>query len=345
VDFATGNGLSGSLAQAKLSCTNPFGQTSLFLNETMTDADGRYLVNYPVDGGSSCPNQGRGFSISKMDYTFIGRIGPPGHNDFVAVSDNLPRLSQVSAASFFPPAASEMITAGFGTGLAATMEVATTLPLPTRLAGRVVKVADFRGTEKLAQMLFISPNQVNFIMPEGLDTGPAIIGLVGDNGLVSVGVTHIQIVSPGLFAANANGRGLAAAVILRKRANGTEQYEPVAQYSEAQKQWIPLPIDLGPDSDRIILALFGTGWRHIGDPSNVTVELRPLVDEGLPSAVRRPAVLYAGPQPTIAGLDQINIELPRDLVGKGEINIGVMMKSLPDTGFLHLLNTVRIVVR
>ncbi|MEP7340442.1 MAG: hypothetical protein ABI977_22110, partial [Acidobacteriota bacterium] len=209
----------------------------------------------------------------------------------------------------------------------------------------MVKVTDFRGAEKLAQLLFISPNQVNFILPEGLDTGPAIVGLAGDNGLVSVGVVHVQIVAPGVFAANANGRGLAAAVILRKRADGTEQYEPVAQYSETQKQWIPLQIDLGPDSDRIILAIFGTGWRNVGDTSNVTVELRPLVDEGLPNAVRRPVVLYAGEQPTIAGLDQINIELPRDLAGKGEINIGVTMKAQPDTGFLLLTNTVKIVVK
>lgn len=345
VDIATGNGLPGVLAQATLFCTNPFGQTLPFTNNAMTDANGNYTVNYPVNGGSSCLNPRQEFAIAKPGYTLVARSGDTAVNNFVAVSDSLPRWSQVSAASYGPAAASDMITAAFGIGLADTTEIATTLPLPTTLAGRSVKVTDFAGMEKLARLLFVSPTQVNFIMPEGLAIGAGIVTLTGDNDFVRVSIVQVQKIAPGIFTANASGRGVVSAVILRKRADGTEQYEPVAEFIEAQRQWLPLPIDLGPDSDRIILALFGTGWRGVGAPSNVTVELKPVIDDGTPDQIRRPEVLYAGEQPTVVGLDQINIELPRNLAGKGEIEISVKMKAQPDVGFAYTLNTVRIAVK
>ena len=83
-----------------------------------------------------------------------------------------------------------------------------------------MKVLDAAGAEKSARLLFVSPTQINFIMPEGLATGAGIVALMADSGLVRVGMVQIQKITPGLFTANANGRGVAAAVILRKRGDG-----------------------------------------------------------------------------------------------------------------------------
>jgi hypothetical protein len=43
-------------------------------------------------------------------------------------------------------------------------------------------------------------------------------------------------VAPGLFAANANGRGVAAALALRVRADGSQQFEPIARFDPARKR-------------------------------------------------------------------------------------------------------------
>ena len=61
--------------------------------------------------------------------------------------------------------ASEAIAAAFGTGLATTTSAATTLPLPTQLAGTTVKIKDSAGIERLAPLFFVSPTQVNYQIP------------------------------------------------------------------------------------------------------------------------------------------------------------------------------------
>jgi len=40
-------------------------------------------------------------------------------------------------------------------------------------------------------------------------------------------------------------------------------------------------------------------------------------------------VVYAGLQPTFAGLDQINVRLPRTLAGKGEVDLAVTVDGKP----------------
>lgn len=69
--------------------------------------------------------------------------------------------------------------------------------------------------------------------------------MAGD-GFISSGAIRIDPVAPGLFTANANGQGVAAAVALRVKADGTQIFEPVAQWDETQNRFVSLPIDLGP---------------------------------------------------------------------------------------------------
>jgi hypothetical protein len=66
---------------------------------------------------------------------------------------------------------------------------------------------------------------------------------------------------PSLFTVSATGMGLAAAVVLRVKADGSQSYESIAQFDAAQNKHVPVPIDFGPslgtDSDQIFLVLFG----------------------------------------------------------------------------------------
>src|SRR5262249_17822038 len=81
-------------------------------------------------------------------------------------------VTSVSAASYgLMGLASEGIAAGFGAGLATSTIRATTLPLPTELAGTTVKVKDSAGAERLAPLFSVSPTQVNYQIPVGTAAG------------------------------------------------------------------------------------------------------------------------------------------------------------------------------
>ncbi len=114
-----------------------------------------------------------------------------------------------------------------------------------------------------------------------------------------------------MFAANADGKGVAAALALRIRADGSEVYEPIARFDAAQNRVVAIPLDLRPDTDQVFLLLFGTGIRFLSSLSAVSVMI---------GGVEAP-ISYAGPQDGFVGLDQINMSMPRALVGLGEVKI------------------------
>jgi uncharacterized protein (TIGR03437 family) len=60
-----------------------------------------------------------------------------------------------------------------------------------------------------------------------------------------------------------------------------------------------------------ILLLFGTGIRHRGSHSSVITTIAGAYAE----------VSFAGTQPDFVGVDQVNVPLPRRLVGRGEIEV------------------------
>ena len=114
-----------------------------------------------------------------------------------------------------------------------------------------------------------------------------------------------------MLAANANGREVAAGVALRVRANGAQVFEPIARFDQAQGKLIPAPIDLGPETDQVFLILFGTGIRFRSSLLSVPASIGGVNAE----------VLFAGPQGSFVGLDQINLRLPRALAGQGDVDV------------------------
>jgi uncharacterized protein (TIGR03437 family) len=238
-------------------------------------------------------------------------------------------LANVSAASFLgPELASEAIASAFGTGLATTTQVAETLPLPLELSGTRVVVRDSAGVERLAPLFFVSPGQVNYQIPPGTAIGTATVIITSGDGSVSTGIAQIAEAAPGLFTVNADGQGLAAAVVVRVGADGSQQYEPVARFDPAQNKYVAMPIDLGAESDQVYLLLFGTGLRHHRAPADVAVSI---------GDVNAP-VSYAGEQSSFVGLDQVNVLLPRSLSGRGEVDIVLTVDS-------KTANTVKVNIR
>lgn len=213
-----------------------------------------------------------------------------------------------NAASFAAgPTAAEAIVSLFGTELADSTEIATEVPLPTTLGGVTVEVVDSEGETRSAPLFFVSAGQINLQIPPGTAPGPATLRVTAPAGVGQLAVT-IEASAAGLFSINATGAGLAAAAAIRVAEDGAQSVVEVFDASE--NPVAPVPIDLGPEGEQVVLLLFGTGVRGA---STVEVTMN-----GEPTQV-----LGFVPQPDFVGLDQINVIIPRSLIGAGEVTVSV----------------------
>src|SRR5262245_16422074 len=225
-------------------------------------------------------------------------------------------VALVPAASFkAQKLARESIVALFGSDLANSTEVAGTTPAPVSLAGTTVTIRDSANNEEPAQLFFVSEKQINFLMPSGLADGEAVIIVANAAGRLARGTATIASVSPAIFSANANGRGVAAAVVLRIRADGSQSYEPVADFDQVQNKFVAAPIDLGAESDQVFLVAYGTGIRFRGALGAVAAKIGGVNAQ----------VLFAGPAPEFEGVDQINVRLSRNLKGRGSVDFELLV--------------------
>jgi uncharacterized protein (TIGR03437 family) len=237
---------------------------------------------------------------------------PDGDFIYTISQATLGQFASLSAASFAQPPtlAPNGIAAGFGSGLAANVVSASTVPLPTQLDGTEVKVRDAAGTDRDAGLFFVAPGQINYLIPAGTTNGTATITVRRSGNDVAQGTLTIESVAPGLFSANANGQGVAAAVVFRRRGT-VDTTEPVAQFNSTSNRFEPVPIDLGPETDQVFLIVFGTGIRGVSAQSAATATI---------GGTNAP-VSFAGATPGFEGLDQANINIPRSLIGRGLVDV------------------------
>lgn len=223
-------------------------------------------------------------------------------------------LANVSAASYdsarFAP---NSIVTAFGSRLATETQAAASDPLPVYLVGTTALLHDSRGDDYFAPLFFVSPTQVNYLIPEEVAPGLATITITGGDGIASSVGLMIEATAPGLFTADASGRGLLAGVALRIKANGAQSYEPVARFDTTQNKLVPIPIDLGPAGDQVYLLCFGTGIRNRSAMSAVNAQLGGLSAQ----------IAFVGPQGGFFGLDQANLLLSRALIGRGEVELAL----------------------
>lgn len=216
----------------------------------------------------------------------------------------------VNAASFTPHAyAPESWISIFGERLAPSTAAAESLPLPTTLAGTQVLVRDFTGAERPSPLSFVSPGQINFLLPAGAAVGPALLRVVTPGGELSLNI-QVDRVAPGIFAANRNGQGPPAAVGVRVRAGGAQEHFFTFRERAGTGDFEPAIIEFGPPEEQVFVSLFCTGLRRHQTPVSASVG-------GL--AV---PVTSSGPQGQYEGLDQVNIgPLPRALAGRGAVDV------------------------
>ena len=193
---------------------------------------------------------------------------------------------------------------GVNSDLAEKLLVASTTPLPNILGNVKVDVTDSAGTTRAAQIYFVHPDQVNFIVPPATKAGAAIVKVTTYQSKTYSIPVAIQIVAPGLFTANSTGKGVPSALAVRV-AGGKQTTENIFTCAAT---CTATPIDLGPTTDDVILSLYGTGIRGA---KTVTATI---------GGVNADVLGFAA-QGQYDALDQVNVRIPRSLIGKGDVNV------------------------
>jgi uncharacterized protein (TIGR03437 family) len=213
-----------------------------------------------------------------------------------------------SAAGAVASIAPNALASVYGSNLAAGVVYASFQPLPSTLGSVTVSVTDSAGTARNAPLLYVSPSQINFEVPDGAAPGVATITVAG-GGAAQIYQGAIQAVAPALFTANGSGGGVAAATAIGVPANSQTQ-NPVVVFQCGASGCIAIPIEL-TDSATVYVSFYGAAIRNRSSLANVSLAV---------NGVSAP-VLYAGPAPGFAGLDQVNVSLPPGLSGSGQVNV------------------------
>jgi uncharacterized protein (TIGR03437 family) len=212
-------------------------------------------------------------------------------------------ILNLSTASGYPRLGVGSFAAAYGTKLAGGTQVASP-PFGTTLGGVTVSVKDSAGVTRAAAIQAISASQVNYLVPEGTASGIATV-TIG----TSSGSAQIDSNGPGLYSMNGDGRGVAAANAALYSADGKITPENVFQCTAGG--CVTTPIDLGSATDQLAITLYGTGLRNVGSTQNAFATV---------GGIATP-ILYIGAQPQYPGLDQVNLVVPRSLIGAGEVPV------------------------
>lgn len=212
--------------------------------------------------------------------------------------------SAANGASFLAPGS---IASIFAKNPATKAASASTDVPPTNLGGVSLRIRDNTGAVQPAPLYYVSPTQINFVVPETIPIG--LVTLTVDDGTLPLGegpnATYINDISPAFFAMNP--QGTAAATILRIRSDGTRESVPVFNCGSTGG-CTSTPIDLS-SGDGFYLSLYGTGFRHRQSPTPASQLPGEICQVGGIDA----AVQYSGAQGTVPGMDQINLLLPKSL--------------------------------
>jgi uncharacterized protein (TIGR03437 family) len=226
-------------------------------------------------------------------------------------------LRVVSSASYLATVAPESLATAYGSGLA--VSTAQSAPdsagnLPVELAGTRVEI-----NGRAAQLVFVSPGQINLVVPANTETGTAQVVVKSGGVQVAGGAVQVALTAPAIFAANGSGSGDAAALNAVTFASG-----PFPVLTEAN----------GGSDKRTRVAIYATGLRYAGNPSrdkrvgnvaaNVLAVVAPHDERALSTTVE-----YAGPAPGFPGLDQVNLVLPIEAAAYNNLEFIIAVQSTP----------------
>lgn len=189
----------------------------------------------------------------------------------------------VNAASFAPISLAPATLATIrGSRLAVAPAQAVGPQYPTTLGGITVLVSGVA-----CPLLYVSPSQVNFLVPEDLPPGRHLLTIGEAASDVIIAKT-----SPGIFTLSANGAGVPLASLVAVTRDGSTAV--LSPYRCDNNGCNPAIMTLPNSTVELHIVLYGTGIRK-------ATRLAASVGQAMAR------VLYFGAQPQYTGLDQVNL--------------------------------------
>lgn len=264
-----------------------------------------------------CPAPGQTLQDRAQPYLAAARAAG---SDFVSVS----------SASGMPNLAPGSLATAFGTSLAPRTETGTA-PYPTSLGGISLQVVDSTGAARIAALLYLSPTQINYLVPAATAAGAATMNIVNGTGNVPTSVAQIQTVAPGLFTANANGQGVVAATAYRTVIpSNIASPLPVYVCLDKPRSCNSVPIALGVDTP-VFVTFYATGLRGRSSASAVTVTIG---GQTLPAK----SIASFDDTDALAGIDQLTVGITLALRSAGEVDVVLAVDGkTSNTGRINIM--------
>lgn len=181
---------------------------------------------------------------------------------------------------------------------------ASTSPLPETLGGVIVRIGG-----KNAPLSYVSPDQINLIVPAGLDAGRSYPLEIESEGLI-IGFTQVTLNSaaPGIFTADGSGTGFA---------NGHFYQDGATSVTGLSQDGQPAEVPASTEELKTYVTLFGTGMRK-ANKSEFSVSIA-----GVKAEVES-VFGNAG----IQGLDGLTIILPAELTERGDLDVSIEVRGV-----------------
>jgi uncharacterized protein (TIGR03437 family) len=189
----------------------------------------------------------------------------------------------------------------FGNNLAPSTEVATSLPLPEELSGVSIIVTSIGDNlVTLAPLLFVSPTQINFVIPEPVSGTISLV--IERNGVVTHSFdVRTASVNPGIFTESTQDRVLAPVGNIFSVMNGISTSHTIVNRMTGRLDTLPK----FQNGSLYILSIYGTGIKDTG-----VFPFKTLVAKNTRSGVEyRLEVAYTGSSFAFLGLDLVNVHL------------------------------------
>jgi uncharacterized protein (TIGR03437 family) len=265
------------------------------------------------------------------------------------IAIHYPAMAAVNGASYLPRVAPNTITSlfplggNFGTQTQNFNDLPNPLPLPTELGGLQVLV-----NEQPARLYFVSPGQINFLMPMNSPSSGVLDVLVIEKAtgrivasacdarsvaagrFACIDRLRADVASPALFAGTNYSTGTGQVAALNRRSSD-------GSYYNLDSSGRPIPNGpQNPVSRGDIVEIFATGTGFVpnappdGQPASgqVPTPERPQVIVGT-RFLADSDILYSGLAPGLVGVWQLNIRIPDTVAPSNNVQVVVVYKSIP----------------
>jgi uncharacterized protein (TIGR03437 family) len=250
----------------------------------------------------------RNGGIFLPDENRIFRLDPPPQ---VKVSKD--QLCKTLSLICGQPLAPSLLVSAFGQGF--TNQVST--------AGITVRLRESSGEAHLARLLFADPGRLDFVVPDDLPVGSAVLEITGLSGLTAELLVEIRGIAPSLLTLDA-GQPVPMGYWVLESRSGLSAAGSFSSCAGAPEVCRPSEVPRPAMGESLRLVLFGSGVRGAAQLYDFQAQSGPLPAFLVQLGSVRLGLVSITPHGELPGIDRIELAVP---------------EAFPESGLLRLVLT------